>query len=360
MNDVRLTDPGSEVSITIDTNRPAFTLTEEQKKVILKPQPMGPENFGRVVDPRKDSVAHQTPYGTYYEKKTVTTYRKPRSENKKFDKKPQKYEKREFKPKKQLEPVTLYHYLKDIYDDVVSYDKEEFFKILMESISKSQTQVTTLLLYTADVRGLNRPDIVNDAFEVVMNPKVVGFTFRRTLIKGLVYRNYWRLIFKILEFEKVDNRTRGCIFGSVKIALKKNNPKALREMPRQGVAVNRVRGFLHMTPAEWRHTLVDGSTNSLFARMSNGEWSMIDYAKLPVFLISSMYKGFMRHDRSRFTQYLKQNKQIARASYQIKTNFKKHPFSSIEEIVKNYFVPMNPVKQQTGRFDKFNRRFKHG
>lgn len=308
--------------------------------------------------------ANLPPEWGWYTKRTVTEYRPVQKQQRPVKPKKVVTKNNSTQKRKKLEPIGLYTYMKDLYYDKAPYNKEYYHQALKNGLKTSQTQVTTLLLYAADLKGMNRPDLVIDSFDVILNPSLTGYTFRQTLLKGMIWRHQWKLVFKALE-RKIDSRTRAYIFAMVRSALQRGNEADYRELPRQGVGVNRVRGFLRMTPADWRHALVDGSGNNLPTTMSSNQWSFIDYAKLPVYYISKWYKGFMRHDRVRFNRYLQANRHIAKTSYQIKHHFRKHPFLSIEDVINTYRVPMTNKtaerKPSNGRhYNQRPREFKRG
>ena len=308
--------------------------------------------------------ANIPPEWGWYTERTVTEY-KPVQKQQRPIKQKKVVTKNNSNPKrKKLEPIELYAYMKDLYYDKAPYNKEYYHQALKNGLKASQTQVTTLLLYASDLKGMNRPDLVLESYDVIFSSASVGYTFRQTLLKGLIWRHQWKLVFKALE-RKIDSKTRAYIFAMVKSALQRGNEADYREIPRQGVAVNRVRGYLKMTPADWRHALVDGSGSNLPTTMSSNQWSFIDYAKLPVYYISKWYKGFMRHDRLRFIRYLQANRQIAKTSYQIKHHFRKRPFLSVEDVINTYRVPMTnrttERKSTNGRhYSQRPREFKRG
>ena len=345
MENYKLTTSSSDVSLSVGKT------------------PAIPVNTNEFTRP-EDRLPNVPPgWGWYSEKTWTESVPQPQSKPAKPYRQKETVKKEKPKKQKKVEPIELYTYLKEIYEDVSPYDKEHLQVLVRAGLKESQTQVTTLLLYSADPRGLNNPIVLTDALDVILNSNTVGFTFRQTLIKGLAWRHLWKLIFSILE-RKIDSKTRSYIFSLVRSSLNRGNAVDFREMPRQGTAVNRVRGFLHKTPAEWRRLLVDGSGNSIQYSMSSNNWNLIDYAKLPVFYISKWYKGFMRHDRLRFIRFLQANRGIAKTSYRIKHHFKKRPFLSIEDVIQTYFVPMTSSKERKPtngrRVSQRPREFKRG
>ena len=248
-----------------------------------------------------------------------------KSTKRKLDKKQKEENAREF-----------YAYMKRLYNGAPIIQSE--LKEQLETCYKSsQTTVTTHLLYAADLSGLNRPDIVKAAIPILLTADYTGKLFLHTFVRGLIWHQNWKLICEFIR-DETPAKLRTVIFESIKHAILKGNKKCMQALPRQGTIANRIRGYLNLKPAEWRHILAEGSQDNLPAMMSSGDWGKIKYENLSVYVISACYRAFERHDRARFNQYLQSNEKIAKTARRIKFHFRKPKFNTSSAILKNYFV----------------------
>jgi hypothetical protein len=251
------------------------------------------------------------------------------------------------KDKKAEVAKNFYFYMRDL-SGKSKIDLTEFKHQLDECCKYSQTTVTTQLLYAADVGGLNRPDITKAAIPILINSDYVGKLFLQTLVRGLVWQQKWKLVCEFIT-DDTPAKLRTFVFEAIRNGITKGNARCMQELPRQGEVANRIRGYLGMTPAEWRHTLVQGSGNSLSALMSSNNWAKIKYEDLSVYMISACYRAFARHYNARFQKYLEENEGIKKTAYRIKFHFRKHKFLKSSVILKNYFVKI----AKRGRNDRY-------
>ena len=92
--------------------------------------------------------------------------------------------------------------------------------------------------------------------------------------------------------------------------LSDNNGLCYKWMPRPNVSnreakrqANIIRKYLDLTPKEYRKLLVSKS-NTVEQLMCAGEWSKIEYSKLPSKAMSDLMKAFSKNDLARFQAYL--------------------------------------------------------
>ena len=78
-------------------------------------------------------------------------------------------------------------------------------------------------------------------------------------------------------------------------------PLCAKWLPRKGKAANRVRGWLHQTPAEYRHMRSKYVTTE--ALMSARKWAEIKYEQVPSVCFARSRNAFKTHDLQRFTKF---------------------------------------------------------
>ena len=215
-------------------------------------------------------------------------------------------------------------------------NQDEMKQHIVDGIKYCPSTVTTHLLYATDPRGMDRVDIFETAlpFVVACRP---GFTFHQTLVRGLVRQDAWKLICAFIR-DDIGAKVVQFVFETLAWNIKHRNRRCLRSLPRQGKVSNRLRGFMKMKPAKWRHTLSKGSRGSITSFMSSNDWSKIEYKLLNIHILSKNYRAFMRHDRDRFVHFLESNPDTAAAVKRVK--YYKAPYLSQKEIYDKYVVPM--------------------
>ena len=78
-------------------------------------------------------------------------------------------------------------------------------------------------------------------------------------------------------------------------------PLCAKWLPRKGKAANRVRGWLHQTPAEYRHMRSKYVTTE--ALMSANKWAEIKYEQVPTVCLARSRNACKTHDLQRFTKF---------------------------------------------------------
>jgi hypothetical protein len=160
----------------------------------------------------------------------------------------------------------------------------------------------------------------------------------------LVRQDAWKLITYFIR-DDVGSKTINYILDVITSSVRKHNRKCLRDMPRQGKVANRIRGYMKIKPAKWRHILSGGSRGSVLSFMSNNDWAKLNYEKVSVYNLATHYRAFMRHDRDRFSEFLQQHPEtVFHMKHCLK---KKKEYLSQKEIYDTYFVP--PVVKKGDR-----------
>ena len=237
-------------------------------------------------------------------------------------------------------------YLGNIVRGTEEIDDEELMYQLKNGLKLCMTTVTVHLLYLADPKGLNRPDLFELMIPMLIACKP-GVTFFMTLIRGLVRIDAWKLISLFIR-DDTGSKINIFVFETLAYHIKKRNRRCLRGLPRQGKIANRIRGYLKMRPAKWRHVLAGGSRGSIYSFMSCNDWSKIEYKLLSVQLLVENYKAFMRHDGRRFKAFLELYPDIAAAIKKRRYNNYKY-YMQQKEIYDAYVVPMPKETRKHGR-----------
>ena len=115
---------------------------------------------------------------------------------------------------------------------------------------------------------------------------------------------YWRLI-EFFDLNGVENKAWTYVLMSIiKLGLEDKDlaPLCAKWLPRKGRMANRIRGFLKMKPAEYRHTLSQYSTTE--TKMSANKWSDIEYEHVPSKCAIKNAAAFTRHDTERYSKYI--------------------------------------------------------
>lgn len=225
-----------------------------------------------------------------------------------------------------------------IIGDMIKNDSIDLVKlatIVPKAVKFCPSTVTTHLLYLTDMKGINRPDIFCAVLNIMI-PRRPGYTFMQTLIRGLVRQDAWKLITLFIR-DDVSSRVIKYAMDVIVCNIRKHNRKCLRDMPRQGRVANRIRGYMKMKPAKWRHILANGSRGSVVSFMSSNDWTKLNYDKVSIYNLSTHYRAFMRHDKTRFQEFLKQHPDTVYLMKRCKT--KKKEYLSQKEIYDTYFVP---------------------
>jgi len=215
-------------------------------------------------------------------------------------------------------------------------DIDEFKRLVSQGLEFNASCAALLLFYLADYRGLNKPEFIASIIPLIATSEFIGTSFRVKFIHGLIKMNRWKLA--LMFFDQPNNSVmRQEILSQVRRGIISQDVSCMREMPRQGTIANRLRGYIHLSPKEWRKTLAKNCRFTLPSMMSGHRWFKIDYAKLPIGSLAKFFNAFKRNDEERFSRYLEDNKERNDAIHQFMAcGGELSPTQDIKEIVTTY------------------------
>lgn len=228
----------------------------------------------------------------------------------------------------------LYNSIKGMWD-TNKFDKEKFIELIKNGLTINAADTAAILLYVADSKGLNKQEWVAPIIQIIAESESIGTKFRVRFFKGLTKINCWKLAVSFLNY-KSNATFRMNIFLTISREIKNKNVSCLRELPRQGVVANRIRGFMGYEPKKWRKLLARSCWWQLATMMSTIRWNLIDYTKLPTCLLVRYYNAFMRHDKDRFNAYLSDKNSKGFIVNKIKASPIKMEMYTLTSIIKNY------------------------
>ena len=88
----------------------------------------------------------------------------------------------------------------------------------------------------------------------------------------------------------------------IELALKAGNGLCAKWMPRQGQVAGKIRAHMKMAPKQYRKMLV-GLSNTVEQKMCAGDWTSIEYGKLPSVAAARYQRAFGKRDPARYTEY---------------------------------------------------------
>lgn len=133
--------------------------------------------------------------------------------------------------------------------------------------------------------------------------------FRNLVAKVTTRENAYAVMQKTVELGRWDDLHvfLGTEFEDLAVsvtadALVQENSLAAKWTPRKGTMFNLLRKKMELTPKDLRHMLVRLS-NTVEQKMSAGNWSEIDFSKLPSVASSRYMTAFHRNDAARYEAY---------------------------------------------------------
>tara|TARA_R110000782_G_scaffold21299_1_gene57322 strand:- start:18910 stop:20349 length:1440 start_codon:yes stop_codon:yes gene_type:complete len=182
-------------------------------------------------------------------------------------------------------------------------DKTRLINVFTKAFGENPLTAMRLLFWARDVRGgAGERQIFKDIISYLAE--------NRTEVLG-------KNIHLISEFGRWDDIL--VLFGTalenqalvlITEALNAKNSLTAKWMPRPNVAnpeakrqANTLRKHLGLSPKDYRKLLVENS-NTVEQLMCAGEWSKIEYSKLPSKAMSDLMKAFSKNDLARFQEYL--------------------------------------------------------
>lgn len=198
--------------------------------------------------------------------------------------------------------------MKALYRKMLDGASDETVKEMIEDgLRFCRFDTMTLLLWSVDTRiGLQKDTWVKMALPALAKNRKMPTDVKMTFVRALETMSRWDLVVKIIA-EEPDPRFRTWIFSDIRRCIDKGIVACARCMPRDGRVANRIRGFMKLTPKQWRHKLAPLCTNQVATILSQKRWTDLSYETIPVHLHAFYYKAFMKHDGERYKQFLDAN-----------------------------------------------------
>lgn len=158
------------------------------------------------------------------------------------------------------------------------------------------------------------------------------------------------LVFRTSEF-------RTLAFGMIEAALRARNGLCAKWMPRKGPDANALRRHFRLTPKQYRKVLVE-LTDVVEQKMCAGEWSSIDYSKVPSLAQSRYGKSFLKRDEERYREFGEKAKKYAEVKAKVDSGeLDRSALDSVERVTINAgaVFPYDVLKTiiSGGRSEKF-------
>lgn len=176
-------------------------------------------------------------------------------------------------------------------------DKHRLISNFSKAFIEDSTRALKILFWSRDVReGAGERQIFRDILTYLAANQTVALH---------------RVIHLIPEFGRWDDllvlvgtSVEGEVFTLIQQALKDQNGLCAKWMPRKGVIAEKLRKHLQISPKEYRKTLVE-LTNVVETQMCTGQWSEIEFGKLPSVASARYQKAFGRRTPETYGAYIK-------------------------------------------------------
>ena len=176
--------------------------------------------------------------------------------------------------------------------------------VFLEALQVNRNRTFQILLYCIDRQsGFCHDEAFVAVMDAFVHTKLLNITFKYKVVKALVRMGKWNIIVEILKHTP-NAKLRVFVFREIKKALEMSNIRCAAYMPRNGEIANRIRGYLKLSPTQWRAQLVPLCKNQISVLMSSNKWDQLDYSKLPTSLLVKYHRAIRRHDKQRFEEYL--------------------------------------------------------
>ena len=229
---------------------------------------------------------------------------------------------------------------------------DDFMDVFTEASNAVFFNTIKVLLWTCDTRsGLGVDKFVKAALQYLTESESIKTGFRVKLIDALSRLGKWDILVDMIQY-KISAKVRTMIYQKIERCIESGNVNCAKLMPRRGTEANRIRGFMKLSPKEWRSKLVPLCSFQLCTLMSANKWDEIDYSKLPTYLIVSYYNAFKKHDKKRFVEYLKANQaRSITVSRILKKKLVRKPPMAITAVLGMQYMPDTITKDKGGDRD---------
>lgn len=175
-------------------------------------------------------------------------------------------------------------------------DKERLISTFSKAFNENPLAALKILFWVRDVRGgAGERQIFRDiiTYLVEYHPNVV-----QKNIQLIPHFGRWDDLSVLFGTKLEAEATRMFVSGLIV-----ENGLCAKWIPRKGVIFNAIRKALNTTPKNLRKLLV-GISNTVEQKMCANQWTNIEYEKTPSLAMGRYTKAFVKHDITRFSEYL--------------------------------------------------------
>ena len=229
---------------------------------------------------------------------------------------------------------------------------DDFMDVFLESSGAVFFNTMKILLWTVDTRnGLGTDKFIKEALQHIVESPTIKTGFRVKFMDAVSKLGRWDILVNMIQY-KISAKVRTMIYQKIERCIESGNTNCAKAMPRRGTEANRIRGFMKLSPKEWRNKLVPLCSKQLVALMSANKWSEIDYSALPTYLIVTYYNAFKKHDKDRFVEYLRLNPaRSVTVSRILKKKLVRKPPATLTAVLAMQYMPDTIAKDKGGKQD---------
>jgi hypothetical protein len=175
-------------------------------------------------------------------------------------------------------------------------DKERLIRNFSLALAEDPERAMKILFWVRDIRGgAGERQIFRDLILYLSDshPEILRKNLQFISEYGR-WDDFLTLIGTKLEKDALEQ---------MKSAIDSKNSIAAKWFPRKGPIAAKIRGFLKMTPKQYRKTLV-GLTNVVETKMCSNQWDKIEFDKLPSVASSRYQNAFWKKSETRYKEYI--------------------------------------------------------
>lgn len=180
--------------------------------------------------------------------------------------------------------------------------QEDMRKHMELALAEDRETALRILLWAYDCRGgAGSRDIMRAALPYFLLKDKQDTCMH--LLRAIPELGRYDMLSDLLENDDLPKDYTKLVLNIIKDALADESKAALcaKWLPRKGKAANRVRGWLKLKPAEYRHTLSKYTTTETL--MSANKWGSIEYEHVPSVCFARSKAAFNKHDQARFEKF---------------------------------------------------------
>lgn len=185
----------------------------------------------------------------------------------------------------------------DLFFAIGSSRGKDITNLFSDAFSENPEAATRILMWARDVRGgAGERQTFRDLLETIINNGETSIA--RAVMHKVPEIGRWDDLFVAFSTPLEREALR-----MISAALRERNALCAKWMPRKGPIANKIRSYLRLTPKQYR-VLLKETGAVVEQKMCAGEWSDIEYGKLPSVASARYQKAFGRHDLNRYAQYI--------------------------------------------------------